>query len=178
VGRTKHQKSVARRWRWHNREALKKKRREYYLKNKARIAELAKQWRLKNQDRVELQHRQYYIDHRDGILARQKAYKRDHPKPKRIYPREYYKTRRLKTRHGLEYSDFLAMLDRQHHKCAVCFQDLKEDVSVDHNHKTNVVRGLLHRNCNAGLGMFGDSVKKLKGAILYLQRFGYGDTYV
>ncbi len=39
---------------------------------------------------------------------------------------------------------------------------------VDHDHKTNQIRGLLCVNCNAGLGQFKDKVQFLAKAIVYL----------
>ena len=42
---------------------------------------------------------------------------------------------------------------------------------IDHNHETNIVRGLLCHNCNVGLGHFKDSVGYLKEAINYLEGY-------
>ncbi len=42
--------------------------------------------------------------------------------------------------------------------------------SVDHNHNTGKVRGLLCNNCNAGIGLFQDSIKILEKALLYLKK--------
>lgn len=39
---------------------------------------------------------------------------------------------------------------------------------VDHNHKTGEVRGILHKRCNAALGMFNDDPVFLKQALDYL----------
>jgi hypothetical protein len=41
---------------------------------------------------------------------------------------------------------------------------------VDHCHASGAVRGLIHFNCNSGLGMFGDDLAKLRLAVGYLQR--------
>ena len=43
-----------------------------------------------------------------------------------------------------------------------------QKLSVDHNHTTGEVRGLLCRECNMGLGKFKDSVYLLGKAIEYL----------
>ena len=39
---------------------------------------------------------------------------------------------------------------------------------IDHCHDTGKVRGAICRNCNTGLGMFGDSVELMELAIKYL----------
>lgn len=68
-----------------------------------------------------------------------------------------------------------AMLSAQGGKCAICrciLRDTKgmDKVSIDHNHETGVVRGLLCGRCNIGLGMFHDNQGFLSAAISYLKR--------
>jgi hypothetical protein len=58
--------------------------------------------------------------------------------------------------------------------CGVCGAPLGADhsqIAVDHCHTTGAVRGLLHRKCNALLGMADDSLDKLRGAVAYLKRY-------
>ncbi len=54
--------------------------------------------------------------------------------------------------------------------CGACGSSDKELV-VDHCHQTGEFRGLLCGPCNSGLGMFGDDINSLLGAITYLNRF-------
>ena len=60
----------------------------------------------------------------------------------------------------------LKRLKKQITSCQICGK--KEDLVVDHNHKTNVVRGILCNHCNRGIGHFLDNESSLKIAIKYL----------
>lgn len=51
--------------------------------------------------------------------------------------------------------------------CDICGR--KKKVVRDHNHKTGVYRGWLCSGCNTGLGLFHDSVERLKRAAEYLE---------
>lgn len=63
--------------------------------------------------------------------------------------------------------------DDQAGMCGICREALSKEpneVMVDHDHKTNRIRGLLCRRCNIGLGFFKDSIGLLSEAIQYLER--------
>lgn len=61
------------------------------------------------------------------------------------------------------------MLDAQNGKCAICDAEQSFQLAVDHDHQTGLTRGLLCRNCNQGLGYFGDDPERLLRAINYLK---------
>lgn len=66
--------------------------------------------------------------------------------------------------------DYDAMLRRQDGKCAICVEaPTKHNLSIDHDHHTGKVRGLLCGNCNRALGLFRDNVSRLRRAITYLE---------
>jgi hypothetical protein len=77
-------------------------------------------------------------------------------------------------RYGITEESFYSMLDQQQNRCAICGREFDRSregaASVDHDHLTGSVRGLLCKLCNLGLGCFADSSEKLVGAIDYLSR--------
>lgn len=82
----------------------------------------------------------------------------------------------IKKLYGLTLEQYNDMLVNQVGVCAICKEKPADRrLSVDHNHKTGKVRGLLCRNCNTALGGFKDSVLILKSAIEYLGR-DYGSN--
>ena len=77
----------------------------------------------------------------------------------------------LKRKHGIDKDTYNTLLKLQNEKCLICqLYSLDSALAVDHNHETGMVRGLLCRNCNLGLGYFKDNITSLMRAILYLLR--------
>ena len=79
----------------------------------------------------------------------------------------HWKDTNLKRNYGISLEEFEKIADDQKHLCAIC--SLKKDLCLDHRHSDGLVRGLLCRKCNAGLGQFLDSSTILKKAIAYLE---------
>jgi hypothetical protein len=50
--------------------------------------------------------------------------------------------------------------------CTICGDE--GDLVVDHDHKTNAIRGILCNRCNKGLGLFRDNPDYLEYARIYL----------
>jgi hypothetical protein len=75
-------------------------------------------------------------------------------------------------RYGLSAEEALAY-EAQRKTCEICdnaFNHDKREPYWDHDHETGSLRGLLCTDCNFGLGQFRDSLDRLRGAILYLER--------
>jgi len=63
------------------------------------------------------------------------------------------------------------MLDEQGHGCAICkSKPQKRSMSIDHNHKTGKVRGLLCDSCNLSLGHL-ERDEWVEKAKLYLAKY-------
>jgi hypothetical protein len=94
----------------------------------------------------------------------------------------------LKQTYNLTNENYEAMLLIQNSLCAICKQPethkgrkskrfpehavLVKRLSVDHNHSSGKIRGLLCHNCNVLLGNANDSIKILQDAISYLKKHG------
>lgn len=83
----------------------------------------------------------------------------------------------LQSATGITKKQYLDILKLQENKCAICnisFLDLNKNLSVDHCHNSNLIRGLLCTKCNIGLGYFNDDENLLVSAINYLKNnFNY-----
>lgn len=80
-------------------------------------------------------------------------------------------------KYNLTNKSYLELLEKQEYKCKICgVLEIHAPgvgaspgiLCVDHDHKTNKVRGLLCSHCNTGLGLFFDDVSNLQNAITYL----------
>ena len=71
---------------------------------------------------------------------------------------------------GVSREDFAAMLASQEGRCAICLVTIDDSAHVDHDHRTERVRGLLCGPCNRGIGHFRDDPETLRMAADYLLR--------
>ncbi len=84
---------------------------------------------------------------------------------------EYRYFYQIKLLFNLSKEEYLLRVSQQNNTCAICLlPSPKTRLSVDHDHKTGKVRGLLCRRCNQGLGMFKDDALLLMGALDYLKK--------
>jgi hypothetical protein len=90
--------------------------------------------------------------------------------------------RYLKSTYNITLQQYDEMLLEQDSVCAICGSDDPGHYgrfSVDHNHETNEVRGLLCNQCNVGLGALQDSPDiLLKAAQYLLDKGNYGKSHV
>lgn len=72
---------------------------------------------------------------------------------------------------GLTKEKYNALLVSQNGVCAICKKPNTKErrLAVDHNHETNVVRGLLCHNCNLAVGNLKDSVYNAEQLLEYLK---------
>lgn len=153
--------------------------REYRSKNGDRLREYDKGRRAKNRKRHSEYKKQYLDDHPDKKEEYRARYYEKHKDEILRLGKEYYAAypekdadRHLKRNYGIGLDEYSEMLVSQDGKCAICEvnqKELKTRFSVDHDHKTGHVRGLLCHRCNMGLGMFLDNPDIVSRAAKYLE---------
>ena len=112
--------------------------------------------------------REYYQANKQAFSKQQRNYY--------INNREKITNRELK-KYSVSVEEYNAMLEAQNKVCAICKQpetarvnNKVKRLSIDHNHETGKVRGLLCHNCNILIGQAKDNVKILHNAAEYLNR--------
>jgi len=79
--------------------------------------------------------------------------------------------RRGLKQYGITEEQWQEMFKQQNGVCAICHKhQVYRRLSVDHNHKTGKVRGLLCVRCNRALGYVFDSPILLRNAAEYIER--------
>lgn len=94
--------------------------------------------------------------------------------------KERYKTKRwekLLKQYGVTREQYEEMEEAQGKQCAICgrqetatYKGVTCRLVVDHDHKTNKVRGLLCRSCNLAIGNFREDQDTMRKAIDYLRK--------
>ena len=160
------------------------------------LKEYGKRWAAENREHInELQRKRRAADpaKEKGYQATQRVrnkvkYQQD-PEKHRERSRQWRKNnpdsiKAIDRRHGLKQKFSISdvqyewLFEKQHGLCYICGQEetrlyrgVKVRLSVDHDHETGLIRGLLCSDCNIGIGMFGDSVPLLKKVIEYLTSY-------
>lgn len=130
------------------RNAQKKRWRTSTVEVRERVNKQRQNWRKKNAEKVKANQREIYA---------------------RMTPEERM-ARIIKSNYNITIETYNVMLKSQDSKCAICRQDcvVKSRLSIDHNHQTGQVRGLLCSRCNVLIGMAREDISILKSAIDYL----------
>ena len=153
-------------------------------KYKCKKKEIDKRYNEKHKDKIRaykrIWARKNYAKNKSKCLAFSKKWKDSHKQECKKYQQNYNMENKskvqisklrtkLKREYNLSLEDYNIMLLEQDYKCAICHR-LLEIPYVDHDHKTEKIRGLLCSNCNFLLGQAGDSEEILSNAIEYLRK--------
>lgn len=123
----------------------------------------SKAFYIKNTEKISSATKEYYKNNTEKVNAITKAYYESNP--------ERSFASKLKHNYHLTLKDYYTFLEQQNGVCAICGKECLtgERLSVDHNHTSGKVRGLLCRKCNSALGLFNDSPEILSKALDYLK---------
>jgi hypothetical protein len=87
--------------------------------------------------------------------------------------REHERHKWLQRNYNIGFADEQRLRNEQLNVCAICESGFGDQApSVDHDHDTQEVRGLLCKQCNYAMGQFGDNARLLRRAADYLERRG------
>lgn len=118
---------------------------------------------------------------KNGITSTCRDCKSEYTKKHQVeyWKTEAYKTSRLRKLFGITLNDYNKKLEEQNNTCAICKNletsrdnrtKLIKNLSVDHDHQSGKVRGLLCGKCNSILGLAKDNINILQSAIDYLKK--------
>ena len=108
-------------------------------------------------------------------------YRAKHREKARKYIQTYYKTDKgrnkiYQNKYGITLEEYNILLEKQLYACAICKEPENQiswgkskRLSVDHNHKTGKVRGLLCQKCNTTLGRYKDDISVWHNFVTYLE---------
>lgn len=125
---------------------------------KSPIAPDGLQYKCKNC--ANIYHKVYYEINLEARHAYNSAYNKTRPEAQRAS--------HLKHKYNLTPKDYSKMLNDQNGVCVICHLPSDTPLHVDHDHETGLVRGLLCKDCNLGIGRMKDSVYLLQEAADYL----------
>jgi len=128
--------------------------------------ESAKAWRNRNPEKFRAVARKAYLAMRSDPERWEQYLWRMRSRPSQRDP-AVHRRKNLKRYYGITPEQYEAMRQAQNGQCGICGKQVT--LSVDHNHKTGKVRGLLCRNCNFLIGAAKESPSSPIKAIKYLQ---------
>jgi Recombination endonuclease VII len=86
--------------------------------------------------------------------------------------KNYQRNRDYRKHYGITLAQYEDMLDQQRGVCAISGQaPTNRRLHVDHNHKTNVIRQLLHQDINTAIGLFQENPDWLRAAADYIEKW-------
>jgi Recombination endonuclease VII len=124
-----------------------------------RAKRLAKnhEWHAANRDRINEERRKKYAtdpDYRAKLLAASTKARRKN---------------NLRRLYGMSLEDYEVKLRRQGGVCAGCKRKFKISLCVDHCHTTGLLRGLLCKGCNIGIGYLRDNPYVMRNCAGYVE---------
>lgn len=136
-----------------------------------KVKKACEQWRQSHKKAASESSMRWAKAHPENVRKNNSRYQKSEKAQSRMKTPESKRRQKkwmIKYQYGLTSEDFERLEAAYSGKCPICGRTDRE-LCVDHDHNTGVVRGMLCRTCNAGLGCLGDSVEGLIKALSYLQ---------
>jgi hypothetical protein len=149
---------------YHQRPEVKERSRDYgrrpEVKARRKVQHQQPEYKERERERSKIRRQ------RPGAKERFKVYQQQ-PKI-----RDYHKNYKLQVRYGLTTEAFDSMFVGQGDVCAVCETSNwgLRGPTVDHNHATGAIRGILCDNCNTAIGRLKDNSLIARVIADYLER--------
>ena len=123
---------------------------DWYRKNAAKVIEKAKIYRENNKEKVQAQRKASYAI-------------------RKHVSREWF----IRSKYGITIDEYNRLLELQGGVCAICRRPEKAkgrmvNLSIDHDHQTGKVRGLLCNFCNRSLPLI-ENMERLRNALRYIE---------
>lgn len=112
------------------------------------------------------QSKEYYKRKSEHHKKVQREYRKNNPHKDR--------ERHTKNSYGIDLLGLQILMNKQKGCCSICKESLvtpetTRNYSVDHDHATGKVRGLLCGKCNSAIGLLKEDINILEAAIVYLK---------
>ncbi len=130
-------------------------------KDLLKAKEYFKQYRLKNKEKILFKNREWIKNNKEHYVNYHKKYNENNRQWIKVKKRAYL----LKKKYNISVKEYDILLKKQNNRCDICRVHQKEfdrPLSVDHNHKTNAVRGLLCIICNTNVGVIEDKLEMIQ----------------
>lgn len=163
-------------------DKAKATKRRWYQNHKEEIKARSKLRKRVNREEYNTWARAHYQKNKEREKARSRAkyqkYKEKTKAQSRSHYRKEIRGKMLLAKYGITKPEYDQLLKEQGGVCAICrkSETVKQggevkSLSVDHNHQTGKIRGLLCSKCNMVLGKIND-INILANAINYLEKNG------
>ena len=154
---------------WHLRPLTRKE--VYALPAEERVARARAHTRAATQKLEQVhpnRHNEFIAEHPTARRDASRRFRERYPE----YVSAKLKDYKRYSRYGLTKEQYAAMLEKQGGVCAICFSECAygKKLSVDHDHATGAVRGLLCVQCNLVIGNAADVPAICRSAAEYLER--------
>jgi hypothetical protein len=120
-----------------------------------------RKYRVAHREQIREYARKWYKAHPEACLAKSRKRWQNSTEKERARTREWL--------YGITDDDYRQLLIEQKGVCAICGSNrTKKGLTIDHDHATGIIRGLLCGKCNLGLGHFDDDSSLLRKAANFL----------